>query len=85
MDQKTALNEAIRIAGGISLFTPLVGAPSANAVKAWRISGVPERYCPTIERVTGIRCEMLRPDVEWAVLRLTAPTNRKPKTAKPTA
>ena len=26
-------------------------------------------YCPLIEKATGVRCEELRPDVEWAVLR----------------
>lgn len=69
MDTKQALNDAIERAGGISAFASAVGAPTVSAVKAWRITQVPERYCPTIERVTGVRCELLRPDVEWAVLR----------------
>ncbi len=32
---------------------------------------VPAEHCPTIERATGgaVRCEDLRPDVDWAVLR----------------
>jgi DNA-binding transcriptional regulator YdaS (Cro superfamily) len=32
---------------------------------------VPLEHCPAIERLTGgaVRCEDLRPDVEWAVLR----------------
>ncbi len=73
MDTKTALNEAIQKAGGISPFSEAVGAPSVNAVKQWRISGVPTAYCPTIERITGVRCEFLKPDVEWSVLRGTQP------------
>lgn len=30
-------------------------------------------YCPKIERITGgqVRCEDLRPDVDWAYLRAT--------------
>ncbi|MBS6615407.1 MAG: helix-turn-helix domain-containing protein [Sutterella wadsworthensis] len=32
---------------------------------------IPENWCPIIERETAgrIRCEQLRPDVDWAVLR----------------
>lgn len=35
---------------------------------------IPERWCPIIERETGgqIRCEQLRPDVDWVVLRKPA-------------
>jgi len=35
---------------------------------------VPAEKCPAIERVTGgqVRCEDLRPDVAWGVLRLAA-------------
>lgn len=38
----------------------------------WRKRGrVPAEHCPAIERATGgaVRCEDLRPDVDWAVLR----------------
>ncbi len=33
----------------------------------------PAERCPAIERATGglVRCEDLRPDVEWSVLRAT--------------
>lgn len=45
-------------------------------VHQW-ISGVrpiPAERCPQIERATGgaVRCEDLRPDVDWAVLRSSA-------------
>jgi DNA-binding transcriptional regulator YdaS (Cro superfamily) len=32
---------------------------------------VPAAHCPSIERATkgAVRCEDLRPDVDWAVLR----------------
>lgn len=70
---KAALDEAIRKAGGLSSFAVKVGAPSDHAVKAWRLNGVPDRYCPTIERITGVACERLSPSVEWYVLRLTHP------------
>jgi DNA-binding transcriptional regulator YdaS (Cro superfamily) len=29
----------------------------------------PAEFCPSIEAITGITCEQLRPDVEWSVLR----------------
>jgi len=40
---------------------------------------VPAKHCPAVERATGgvVRCEDLRPDVDWAYLRATncdAPT-----------
>jgi DNA-binding transcriptional regulator YdaS (Cro superfamily) len=37
----------------------------------WKVSGrVPADYCPDIEAITGVRCEELRPDVNWSVLRV---------------
>lgn len=40
---------------------------------------IPAERCPQIEQLTrgGVRCEELRPDVNWAVLR--AKPARKPK------
>ena len=45
--------------------------PAAVTNWLFRNTKVPAEYCPTIERVTGgrVRCEQLRPDVEWKVLR----------------
>ena len=71
---KGALNEAIQKAGGLALFAETIHAPSVNAVKSWkRIGSVPADYCPTIERVTGVACERLRPSADWGYLRGTAP------------
>lgn len=35
---------------------------------------VPSEYCPSIERLTGgaVRCEDLRPEVDWGYLRGTS-------------
>jgi DNA-binding transcriptional regulator YdaS (Cro superfamily) len=41
---------------------------SKSAVGQWG-NVIPARFCPTIERVTGIPCETLNPSVEWRVLR----------------
>lgn len=69
-----ALDRAIEIAGGkTSLMRKLnergwtVG--SHNTITHWRVNGVPEKYCPDIEAITGVRCEDLCPDTNWAVLR----------------
>lgn len=66
---KDALNQAITAAGGLTAFTQVIEAPSVHAVKGWRMTRVPAEYCPRIERLTGVKCEELRPDIEWAVLR----------------
>ena len=69
---KEHLKTAISTAGGLKPFTQAVGAPSTHAVRGWFMARVPADYCPAIERVTGVKCEALRPDVEWGVLRGTA-------------
>jgi len=43
-----------------------------QVVHNWQRRGkVPAEYCPAIEKATdgAIRCEDLRPDVDWSVLR----------------
>lgn len=51
----------------------LLGVPGGRyqTVQQWTINGVPAEWCPVIERVTRrkFRCEDLRPDVEWEVVR----------------
>lgn len=67
-----ALDEAITAAGGVGRLADRVGA-STSAPSMWKSRGrVPAEYCPAIERETGVRCERLRPDVAWDVLRLQA-------------
>lgn len=71
---KEALDEAIQKAGGVSSFAQAIHAPSDKAVRAWKhIGSIPADYCPTIERVTGVACERLRPNVDWTYLRGTTP------------
>jgi DNA-binding transcriptional regulator YdaS (Cro superfamily) len=44
-----------------------------GAVGQWKLPGrrVPAEHCPAIERLTegAVRCEDLRPDVDWAIVR----------------
>jgi DNA-binding transcriptional regulator YdaS (Cro superfamily) len=35
----------------------------------WKKTRVPADRCPDVEQLTGVRCEDLRPDVNWAVVR----------------
>jgi DNA-binding transcriptional regulator YdaS (Cro superfamily) len=44
---------------------------SRSAVSQWfsKENGVPAERCPEIEAITGVKCEELRPDIKWDVLR----------------
>lgn len=72
-----ALKRAVDLAGGQSslaskLPTNSDGNPVSQArVWSWinRDKKAPSELCPDIEAITGVRCEELRPDVNWAVLR----------------
>ena len=44
---------------------------NTQTIYQWKVLRVPADHCPTIEAITGVRCELLRPDVDWAVLRAT--------------
>jgi DNA-binding transcriptional regulator YdaS (Cro superfamily) len=41
---------------------------SRQTLNHWK-KRIPAEACPDIERLTGVRCEELRPDVAWGVLR----------------
>lgn len=45
----------------------------------WSKNRVPADHCPDIEKLTGVRCEELRPDVNWAVLRTPSRLKAQPK------
>lgn len=68
------LDRAIEIAGSQSALARFCGV-AQTAVSAWRVrKSIPAEYCPAIERATSgaVRCEELRPDVDWSVLRGTS-------------
>lgn len=60
--------EILGLSGIGNLYTPPI---SAQAVHKWKT--VPAERCPEIEKATGgeVKCEELRPDVDWAYLRGT--------------
>lgn len=75
MTEKNPLGRAIQSAGSINKLAMVLGV-SKGAVWQWGLPGrkVPAEHCPAIERITGgdVRCEQLRPDVDWAYLRTQA-------------
>ncbi len=71
MMKKLAINEAIERAGGIVALSKALNVKGHAVVHNWRLTQVPAKHCPDIEKLTGVRCEELRPDVNWSVLRTT--------------
>lgn len=72
--ESTALDRAIEAAGGVAALASRLDV-SASLPSMWRSRGrVPAEHCPAIERATGgrVRCEELRPDIPWDVLRMQA-------------
>ncbi|MEI8324967.1 MAG: helix-turn-helix domain-containing protein [Betaproteobacteria bacterium] len=72
MEHILSVEQAIKIAGGVSRLALLLGVQPPT-VHEWK-SGkrqVPAERCPQIERVTAgaVTCEQLRPDMEWSVIR----------------
>lgn len=71
-----ALADAIRLADGQSALAEKLSAVAPAPVSQARVwnwikrdQRAPAEMCPLIERVTGVACERLRPDVDWAYLR----------------
>lgn len=68
-----SIDVAARIVGSQVALAALLGVTKA-AVNQWKDPSrkVPAEHCPVIERATNgaVRCEDLRPDIEWAVLRV---------------
>lgn len=74
----TPLERAIDAVGGISALAIEIGVKSSTP-SMWKQRGnVPAEYCPSIEKATSgaVRCEELRPDVDWSVLR-AKPSRKK--------
>ena len=70
-------NEAVqraidKLGSGAALAKTLDRSPQFVSQMLRGERDVPAELCPIIERETGVRCEELRPDVQWAVLRQAA-------------
>jgi hypothetical protein len=73
-ETETPLERAIRLAEGMTALVRKLNERGKDikghaTVYQWKQSRVPSDYCPDIEAITGVKCEELRPDVNWAVLR----------------
>jgi DNA-binding transcriptional regulator YdaS (Cro superfamily) len=70
---KSPLDRACDAVHGPSRLAELLTARGRKVSKAsisrWKKERVPCEACPDIEALTGIKCEELRPDVSWDVLR----------------
>ncbi|WP_425102770.1 YdaS family helix-turn-helix protein [Burkholderia ambifaria] len=65
-----ALRRAIKRARGTKRLAELIGERTTpQAVSNWVSRGVPMERCPVVQHLTGVTCEELRPDVDWAALR----------------
>jgi DNA-binding transcriptional regulator YdaS (Cro superfamily) len=69
-----SIKRACEVLGGQRKLAEVLGV-TTSAVNQWATQArpVPADRCPTIERATSgaVRCEDLRPDVDWAYLRAT--------------
>ena len=89
--ERTGLSDAIRAAGGKTALVRLLNAcghhlGSHNTIAQWELRGqIPAHFCPDIERVTGVMCEWLRPDVPWGVVRSSKHINARTSPAAKTA
>lgn len=68
---KAIIDAAAAVGGQAQLARLLNVAPATVSQWVTEIRPIPAERCPQIELVTGgaVRCEDLRPDVNWAVLR----------------
>lgn len=73
-----ALETAIKFCGSQASLAEKINSISREMrvrqshISMWKTRGrVPADYCPAIERATAgkVRCEWLRPDIDWDVLR----------------
>ena len=72
MENQTAIERAIRAAGGCTALAMLLNVhKSLPSQWARRHRPIPAERCPDIERFTGVPCEELRPDLaeQWEYLR----------------
>lgn len=69
---ETAAAKAVRLLGGPVRAADTLGVERYQTVQSWLRNRVPAEYCPLIERATAgqVRCEDLRPDIAWDVLRM---------------
>lgn len=85
---ETPLERAIRLATGMTALARKLNERGHDikghaTVFQWKKTRVPSDYCPDIEAITGVPCEELRPDVNWAVLRTAPAPSERGATSEP--
>lgn len=82
MGNEHPLDRAARLLGGREILAQRRDV-SVAAIGNWKLRGVPLEHCIPIEQDTAraVLCEELRPDVDWAYLRGTAPQPTEPAAA----
>lgn len=72
MSPQEALNKAVAKVGSMQKLAEVL-AVTKGAVSQWKDPDrrIPAEHCPIIERLTSgeVKCEDLRPDVDWGYLR----------------
>ncbi|MDD0817191.1 YdaS family helix-turn-helix protein [Curvibacter sp. HBC28] len=68
------IDRAAKVVGSLAELARCLGV-TRGAVNHWKLPGrtTPPEHCPKIERMTGVRCEELNPDIDWTVLRNNLP------------
>lgn len=61
--KETALQRAIRLAGGYAAVAQLLRMESRQAVYMWTRRRLPAEHCINLERVSGVPRHELRPDI----------------------
>jgi DNA-binding transcriptional regulator YdaS (Cro superfamily) len=69
-----ALREAIDKLDGITKFARALSEATKESIKSqtvanWMSRGIPMERCLDIEKLTGIPCERLNPDIDWKKIR----------------
>jgi len=74
MNDQHPIFRACVAAGGRGILAASLGV-TRQAISGWAATQVPAERCPDIERITrgAVRCEDLRPDIDWGVLRRSEP------------
>ena len=82
--EQAAVKRAIKVLGGPANAAIALKVPHGRyqTVQQWALNRVPAEYCPAIERETSargepVRCEEIRSDVPWDVLRMQITPKRR--------
>ena len=65
VDPENPASEAVRLMGGPVAAARELDVENYQTVQSWLRSGIPAKYCPRIEALTGVDRTKLRPK-DWA-------------------